>query len=92
MPIMAYSPLEQGRVLGNATLRQLSRERGVTPAQLALAWVLRNDDVIAIPKAATPHHVEELRGVLDIALSPEEMQALDRAFAPPKRKVPLEMI
>lgn len=92
LPVMAYSPLEQGRVLGNGTLRRLSDERGVTPAQLALAWVLRNDDMIAIPKAATPAHVEQLRGVLDIALSVEELQALDRAFAPPKRKVPLEMI
>jgi diketogulonate reductase-like aldo/keto reductase len=92
LPVMAYSPLEQGRVLGNATLRRLAQQRGVTPAQLALAWVLRNDNVIAIPKAATPGHVEQLRGVLDIVLSAEELQALDRAFAPPERKVPLEMI
>jgi diketogulonate reductase-like aldo/keto reductase len=92
MPVMAYSPLEQGRVLGDPTLRRLAQERGVTPAQMALAWVLRNDRVIAIPKAATPGHVDELRGVLDIVLSAAELQALDRAFPPPKRKVPLEMI
>jgi diketogulonate reductase-like aldo/keto reductase len=92
VPIMAYSPLEQGRVLGDATLRKLAQERGVTSAQVALAWVLRHDDVIAIPKAATPDHVEQLRGVLDIVLSQEELAALDRAFAPPRRKVPLEMI
>jgi diketogulonate reductase-like aldo/keto reductase len=92
MPVMAYSPLEQGRVLGDATLRRLAQDRGVTPAQVALAWVLRNDRMIAIPKAATPAHVDQLRGVLDIVLSPEELQALDRAFSPPKRKVPLEMI
>jgi diketogulonate reductase-like aldo/keto reductase len=92
MPVMAYSPLEQGRVLGDATLRRLAQERGVTPAQMALAWVLRNDDVIAIPKAATPGHVEQLRGALDIVLSAAELQALDGAFPPPKRKVPLEML
>jgi diketogulonate reductase-like aldo/keto reductase len=92
MPVMAYSPLEQGRVLRDATLRQLAQERGATPAQVALAWVLRNGDVIAIPKAATPGHVEQLRGVLGIVLSAEELHALDGAFAPPKHKVPLEMI
>jgi diketogulonate reductase-like aldo/keto reductase len=57
-----------------------------------LAWVLRNDDVIAIPKAATPGHVEQLGGVLDIVLSADELHVLDAAFAPPKRKTPLEMI
>jgi diketogulonate reductase-like aldo/keto reductase len=92
MPVMAYSPLEQGRVLRDATLRQLAQERGATPAQVALAWVLRNGDVIAIPKAATPGHVEQLRGVLGIVLSAEELHALDKAFAPPKHKLPLEMI
>jgi diketogulonate reductase-like aldo/keto reductase len=92
MAVMAYSPLEQGRVLRDATLRQLAQERGATPAQVALAWVLRNDDVIAIPKAATPGHVEQLGGVLDIVLSADELHVLDAAFAPPKRKTPLEMI
>ncbi|MGZ5199924.1 MAG: aldo/keto reductase [Telluria sp.] len=92
LPVMAYSPLEQGRLLRDATLRHVAQQRGVTPAQVALAWVLRDDGVIAIPKAATPDHVKQLRGVPDIVLAPEELQALDRAFAPPKRKVPLEMI
>lgn len=92
MPVMAYSPLEQGRILSDATLRRISADHACSPAQIALAWVLRSGDVIAIPKAATPHHVQQICASLDIALSPEDLHALDRAFAPPKRKVPLEMI
>lgn len=92
MPVMAYSPLEQGRILSDATLRRIAADHACSPAQIALAWVLRSGDVIAIPKAATPHHVHQICASLDIALSPEDLHALDRAFAPPKRKVPLEMI
>jgi diketogulonate reductase-like aldo/keto reductase len=92
MPIMAYSPLEQGRILGEPELQRLARTYSATPAQIALAWVLRNDEVIAIPKAASPGHVEQLRQALDIGLSNADLQALDRAFPPPNSKVPLEMI
>ncbi|GAB3467171.1 aldo/keto reductase [Massilia terrae] len=92
MPVMAYSPLEQGRILNDAALCRIAQEHACSPAQAALAWVMRSGDVIAIPKAATPNHVEQICGSLDIVLSPEDLQALDRAFAPPKRKVPLEMI
>jgi diketogulonate reductase-like aldo/keto reductase len=92
MPIMAYSPLEQGRILGDPELQRLAREHSATPAQIALAWVLRHDEVIAIPKASSPGHVEQLRQALDIGLSNEDLQALDRVFPPPRRKVALEMI
>jgi diketogulonate reductase-like aldo/keto reductase len=92
MPVMAYSPLEQGRLLGEPALRGVAQEHSSTPAQIALAWVLRNDQVVAIPKASTPGHVEQLRAALDISLSQPDLEALDQAFAPPKRKVPLEMI
>lgn len=92
MPIMAYSPLEQGRILGEPELQRLAREHLATPAQIALAWVLRNDEVIAIPKASSPGHVEQLRQALDIGLPNEDLQALDRVFPPPRRKVALEMI
>lgn len=92
MPVMAYSPLEQGRILSDSTLRRIAEEHACSPAQVALAWVLRSGDVIAIPKAATPGHVNQICGTLDIVLSHDDLQALDRAFAPPKRKVPLEMI
>jgi diketogulonate reductase-like aldo/keto reductase len=92
LPIMAYSPLEQGRLLGEPELLRLAAAYSATPAQIALRWVLRNDLVIALPKASTPEHVQQLRSALDIPLSPQDMAALDRAFPPPTRKMPLEMI
>ncbi|HAV37531.1 MAG TPA: hypothetical protein DCX52_14455 [Massilia sp.] len=92
LPIMAYSPLEQGRLLGHPALLRLAGEYAATPAQIALRWVLRNDATIALPKAGTPDHVGQLGGALDVPLSPQDMAALDRAFAPPARKVPLEVI
>lgn len=92
LPIMAYSPLEQGRLLGEPELLRLAAACSATPAQLALRWVLRNDQVIALPKAGTPERVQQLRSALDLPLSPQDLAALDRAFPPPKRKMPLEMI
>jgi diketogulonate reductase-like aldo/keto reductase len=90
--VTAYSPIEQGRLLGDPALREVARRRGATPAQVALAWVLRRDGVTAIPKAGTPAHVEENRGALDLHLAPEDLAALDRAYPPPGGKVPLEML
>jgi diketogulonate reductase-like aldo/keto reductase len=92
MPIMAYSPLEQGRLLGARELQRVAQEHSAAPAQVALAWVLRNADVIAIPKASTPGRVMELRAALDLPLSQADLQALDAAFPPPHRKIPLEVI
>lgn len=92
LPIMAYSPLEQGRLLGDPELLRLAEEYSATPAQIALRWVVRNDATIALPKAGTPSHVKQLRSALDIPLSPQDMAALDRAFPPPKRKLSLEVI
>lgn len=92
MPVMAYSPLEQGALLHEAEVLRLADEYSTTPAQIALAWVLRDQHVIAIPKAGTPRHVKQARAALDLRLSPIDMQALDRAFPPPRGKVPLEMI
>lgn len=92
IPIMAYSPIEQGRLLGHAAVRDVAARRGATPAQVALAWVLRQDGVGAIPKAGTPEHVRENRGALDLRLADEELAALDRAFPPPARKRPLELL
>jgi len=92
LPVMAYSPLEQGRLLGAPELLRLAADYGATPAQIALRWVLRNDATIALPKAGTPGHVGQLGKALDIPLSPQDMAALDRAFPPPARKVPLEVI
>jgi diketogulonate reductase-like aldo/keto reductase len=90
--IMAYTPLGQGSMLGNRALAEIARRRGATPAQIALAWLLRQDGTIVIPKAARPEHMRENRGALDIVLTEEDLAALDLAFPPPKRRSPLGML
>ncbi|MFI6092938.1 aldo/keto reductase [Streptomyces sp. NPDC051218] len=92
VPLMAYSPLEQGRLLGDEALESVASAHGCTPLQVALAWVLRHDDVIAIPKASTAAHVEENHGALDVALTDEDLKTLDAAFPAPVRKEPLEIL
>jgi diketogulonate reductase-like aldo/keto reductase len=92
LPVMAYSPIEQGRLLRKRALSELAARRGATAAQMALAWLLRQDGVVVIPKAADPRHVRENRAALDLDLTAEEMAALDRAFPPPGRARPLEML
>ncbi|HEX3500116.1 MAG TPA: aldo/keto reductase [Stellaceae bacterium] len=92
VPIMAYSPIEQARMLGHAGLKKLAAKRGVTPAQLALAWLLHQDGVVVIPKAGRISHVDENAAALDIKLTADDLAALDREFPPPKRKKPLEML
>jgi diketogulonate reductase-like aldo/keto reductase len=89
---MAYSPIEQGRLLRKRALSELARRRSVTPAQLALAWLLAREPVIVIPKASRPEHVRENRAALDLELTPAELAELDRAFPPPDRARPLEML
>ena len=92
MPIMAYSPVDQGKILGNAALKKIAAERGVSTARVALAWLARQDGIIVIPKAADPAHVRDNRAALDLDLSADELAALDRAFPAPKRAKPLEML
>ena len=92
VPIMAYSPIEQGRLLRNPTLAGIASRHQATPAAVALAWVLRQPGMIAIPKASTVTHVEQNRAALNIDLNNDDLAALDRAFAPPRSKQPLEMI
>ena len=89
---MAYSPIEQGRLLGHRALRRVAARHDATPAQVALAWVLRQDGVIAIPKAGSIDHVRENRGALDIRLTKADLAELDAAFPPPTKPTPLEMI
>lgn len=91
-PLMAYSPIEQGRLLDDPALKQVADRHGATPAQIALAWVIRHGGVIAIPKAASEAHVRENRGALDLRLTRRDLAELDRAFPPPGRKVPLEVL
>jgi diketogulonate reductase-like aldo/keto reductase len=92
IPAMAYSPMEQGRLPKSGALADIARRYEATTFQIALAWTLRRPDVIAIPKAATVDHVTANRTALDIRLDEEAMAALDKAFAPPRRKIPLAMI
>jgi diketogulonate reductase-like aldo/keto reductase len=92
VPIMAYSPIEQGRLLRRPELQAVAARHGATPAQAALAWVLRHDDVIAIPKAGDPRHVRENRAALDLSLTEQDLAALDRAFPPPAGSRSLEML
>jgi diketogulonate reductase-like aldo/keto reductase len=92
IPLMAYSPLDQGGLLGMAALRELAANVGCTPAQLALAWLLARPGVVTIPKSSTRERVKENFGALDVELSAEAMSALDKAFPPPKTKQSLEML
>jgi diketogulonate reductase-like aldo/keto reductase len=92
IPLMAYSPIEQGRLLGNRVLAEIATECGVTPAAIALAWTMRNGNVIAIPKSSNLHHVRDNRKAADLRLSGEQLARLDQVFAPPSRKVALEML
>ena len=92
IPLMAYSPLDQGSLLRQAALRKLADELGCTPAQLAIAWLLAQPGVVTIPKSSTRARVKENLGAVDIKLTPEVLAALDRAFPPPKGKQPLEML
>ena len=92
MAVMAYSSLGQGAVLDSAALVKIAKARGLSPATIALAWVLRQPGVIAIPKAATLAHLEANAAAQDLALDAAELAALDQAFPPPKRKTALGML
>ena len=92
IPVMAYSPVEQGELLRHKAVTRIAARVGVTPAQLCLAWVLRQPSVIAIPKAGTREHVRENHASLGIRLSGSDLRALDEAFPPPSEAQPLEML
>ncbi|WP_395452234.1 aldo/keto reductase (plasmid) [Azospirillum melinis] len=93
MPVMAYSPIGQGgRLLRSPALLAVAKRHGVTPAQVAIAWALRQQGVIAIPKAGTTAHALENAEAVKLALTGEDIAEIDKAFPPPKRKQPLAMI
>ena len=92
MPVMAYSPIEQGELVGHEVLEEIAARHDATSAQVALAWVLGTPGVIAIPKTSNPDRMAENLGALDLQLTEADRAALDRAFPPPRRKQPLEMI
>ena len=92
VPIMAYSPIEQGRLTHEKRLATAARSSGLTAAQVALAWLFSSNDVIAIPKTSSPSRLQENLRALDHELTPDELAELNRLFPPPSRRQPLEMI
>ena len=92
MPLMAYSPIEQGRLPQSGVLQSIGDKHGVSAFQIALAWLLQRPGVIAIPKASRPSHVRDNHKSLEIRLDPADLRDIDAQFPPPKRKRPLEMI
>ena len=93
IPIIAYSPVGHGgQLLRNPALKKIAQSHDATPAQIALAWVLRQPDVIAIPKASTEAHVRDNAASLKIKLTKEDLADLDREFPPPKSKKSLPML
>jgi diketogulonate reductase-like aldo/keto reductase len=90
--VIAYSPVGQGgKLLQNRTLQELAGVRGVSPAQIALAWCMR-EPVLAIPKAGSVRHVEENARASGISLTASEFEAIDKAFPRPRKKQPLAML
>lgn len=89
---MAYSPVDQGALASSQLLEPIAERLGFSQAQIALAWVLAQPDVVAIPKAVTPKHLQENLAATEIRLSDSDLRELDQLFPPPSRKRPLAMI
>ncbi|WP_020666378.1 aldo/keto reductase [Amycolatopsis nigrescens] len=92
LPVMAYSPIEQGRILRDPALRLVAERHSAGAAQVALAWVLRHEGIIAIPKAGTAEHVRENHAALELRLTEDDLSELDRAFPAPAGPTPLEIL
>lgn len=92
VPVMAYSPIEQGRILRNSTLASVATRRGITPAQIALSWLLRQEGLIVIPKASSLSHVRENREAAVVSLDEQDLTMLEAVFPAPTRRRPLEML
>lgn len=97
IPIMAYSPVghnaaEQQRTFANASIKSVASRHDATPAQIALAWLVRHPDLVVIPKAIQPEHIRQNRAALDIELTEGDLRELDQAFPPPARRIPLETL
>jgi diketogulonate reductase-like aldo/keto reductase len=89
---MAYSPIDQGRILRDRALQAVAARHGATAAQIALAWVVRQEDMMVIPKTSSEQHLRENLAALDIALSQADLAEFARAFPPPRGAAPLEML
>ncbi|MHA0328655.1 aldo/keto reductase [Sphingomonas melonis] len=92
MPVMAYSPVEQGCLVAHPGLAAMAAEHAVSPAQLALAWLLARPGILPIPKAGSVAHVRDNRAALDLKLSEAELRRLDDLFPPPRGPEPLAML
>ena len=92
LPENSNSPIEQGRLLRDRVLTAVAIRHRATTAQIALAWALRQPDIMVIPKATALEHVRENRAALDIRLTNQDLAELDHAFPPPKRPRPLELL
>ncbi|AMG58832.1 aldo/keto reductase [Pantoea vagans] len=97
VPVMAYCPLAQAGRLRDAlftdvVLNQIAQQKGISVAQLLLAWVIRQPGVIAIPKASSVVHVQENAAALEVELTDEELQLIDRAWPAPQHKLPLDIV
>ena len=94
--LMAYCPLAQGGSLRRGLFRSralndIAVRRGATVAQILLAWAIRGGNTVAIPRSSSPEHTAENAGADAIELTAEELAAIDREFAPPRRKEPLDI-
>ncbi|MEE6259799.1 aldo/keto reductase [Plantactinospora sonchi] len=92
LPVMAYSPLERGRMLDHPVLARVARRHGATPGQVGLAWLLRQEGVCTVTKASTPDRVRENRAAVDLDLTEDDFAELDAAFPPPDGPRPLELL
>ncbi|MCU0552762.1 MAG: aldo/keto reductase [Leptolyngbya sp. Prado105] len=92
IPVMAYSPIEQGRLLGHPRLQTIAKNRNVTVAQVAISWLLHQENVIVIPKSSRIEHIEQNYAALALKLSAEELKDLDTAFPTPTHPIPLQML
>jgi len=86
MPLMAYSPIDQGALLDQPALREMAQRRGVAPAQLALAWMLAQPGVMALPKSSDALHLRQNWQAAALRLDAAEITKLQRLFPPPRRK------
>ena len=73
-------------------MKNIAKERGVSSSQIALAWVIRSGNVIAIPKAVQPEHVKDNAAAMTLSLTDDEIAQIDTAFPAPKHKMPLDMV
>ena len=92
IPLMAYSPIDQGTLAGHQALAAIGEPRGLSAAQVALAWVLAQPGAVAIPKAVKAQHLRDNLAAASVAIDVEELRQIDRLFPPPRRRAPLAMI